>query len=235
MPELNLGSALTPVNANNSNALGRLSGNRLGENKDSTNLDQTDFIQLLVAQVKNQDPSKPLEPSQFMNQLAQFSTVNGIQDLNTSFNSLAGQLTSDQALQAAGLVGRNILIPGGDAVIEEGGSVKGSITLPADAADVTVKVVNTQGVEVRTLSMGSAKAGQLQFQWDGFEDDGSVAPAGQYLIRAEALSGSERVAIEVDLEKKVNSVTLGQDNRETKLNLENGSTVNLNDVLAIAY
>ncbi len=232
MPEINLANGLSTLNAANSNALSGLSGSKIGEGRD-TSLDQSDFIQLLVAQVKNQDPSKPLEPSQFMNQLAQFSTVNGIQDLNTSFNSLAGQLTSDQALQAAGLVGRSVLVGGGEARLEAGGGVKGVVNLDEASTDVVLKVVNVQGVEVRSMNLGGAEAGELAFHWDGFEDDGSAAAPGTYQLKVEALVGGERIAKEVAIEKQVSSVTLGQDNAATTLNLADGNRVALNRIQAI--
>lgn len=230
MPELNLGNITSPLN---SAANGSLGNNLKASGGNSTDLNQADFITLLVAQVKNQDPTKPMDPSEFMNQLAQFSTVNGIQDLNTSFNSLAGQLTSEQALQAAGLVGRDVLIPGGGAVLQDGGSISGEITLPQSASNVTLKVTNAQGVEVRSLPLGSGSEGSLLFKWDGFEDDGSVAQAGQYSLTAEGLIGGEQQAFSVAVETGVRSVTLGQDNASTQLNLADGGTIALSEILAI--
>jgi len=228
--DLNLGNITSPLN---SAASGSLQNNlKAGGGKD-TGLKQEDFIKLLVAQVKNQDPSKPMDPSEFMNQLAQFSTVNGIQDLNTSFTSLAGQLTSDQALQAAGLVGRDVLIPGGEASLSSGGSVSGQVTLPQSAANVSLKMINAQGVEVRELPLGSSGEGELQFKWDGFENDGSAAPAGRYTLVAEGLVGGEQQAFSVAVQNGVSSVTLGQDNASTQLNLADGGTIALRDILAI--
>ena len=93
------------ANAGQTNSTGLNSAAGL-KGASSQELNQTDFIELLVAQVKNQDPSKPMEPSQFMNQLAQFSTVNGVQELKGSFDGLAEKLSSGQSIQAAGLVGR---------------------------------------------------------------------------------------------------------------------------------
>ncbi|HHO59675.1 MAG TPA: flagellar hook assembly protein FlgD [Thiotrichales bacterium] len=231
MADLNLGGAISPVNAGVNNALsGNVSEAAAGG---SSELGQADFIELLVAQMKNQDPSKPMDPSQFMDQLAQFSTVNGIQDLNTSFNSLAGNLTSDQALQAAGLVGRNVLIAGNTGTLENGGSVRGQITLPQSAANISLKVIDAQGVEVRELPLGSAGAGELPFQWDGFENDGSAALPGDYRLVAEAIIGGEPQALEVAVESRVNSITLGQDSAAAQLNLASGEIVPFNQILAI--
>ncbi len=232
MADLSVSNITSPFNTNtNPGALeSNLNASAVGG---STDLDQADFIELLVAQVKNQDPTKPMDPSEFMNQLAQFSAVNGIQDLNTSFNSLSGQLTSEQALQAAGLVGRDVLIPGGEATLFEAGSISGQITVPQSASNITLKMINDRGVEVRSMALGSGESGELQFKWDGFEDDGSTAPAGRYRLVAEGYINNEQQAFTVAVESNVSSVTLGQDNASTQLNLAGGGSVSLNEVLEI--
>jgi len=230
MSGLNLTNALTSTNASIGNSL---ASSVTGTGQTQTKLNQADFIQLLVAQVKNQDPSKPMDPSQFMNQLAQFSTVSGVHDLNTSFTSLADKLSSGQALQAAGLVGRDVLVAGGNGLLETGGSISGQITLPQSAANVTLKVVNAQGVEVRSLPLGSAPAGDLLFKWDGFADDGSVAPSGNYSIQAQALIADQQQALDVAVNTRVNSITLGQNKAASQLNLAGGESIPLNQVLAI--
>ncbi len=230
MTNLNLSSAVSPANA----AIGGSLANKVtATGKSKVDLNQANFIQLLVAQVKNQDPTKPMDPSQFMSQLAQFSTVNGVKDLNTSFNSLAGKLTSDQALQAASLVGRDVLIAGNTGVLKNGGSIKGRISLPQAATNIILKVVNAQGAEVRSLPLGSASAGNMQFQWDGFRNDGSAAPVGEYHLGVEALVGGKQQALKTAISTRVNSITLGQNGSAAQLNLNSGMAVPLAQVQAI--
>ncbi len=210
---------------------------KLASASDSTNLNQQDFIQLLVAQVKNQDPSKPLEPSQFMNQLAQFSTVNGVQDLNGSFNSLAGKLSSGQSLQAAGLVGRSVMVSGGEGILNTGSNISGQVDLPQAAGNLTLKIYNVRGEQLRTLSLGGQSEGDVQFQWDGFDDNGVALPPGRYYIEADALIAGNTQAVEVSVETRIDSITLNQDAAGTPsatlLNLESGATVSLNSVQQI--
>jgi flagellar basal-body rod modification protein FlgD len=190
-------------------------------------LGQSDFIELLVAQIKNQDPTKPLDPSQFMNQLAQFSTVNGIQELKTSFDSLAGRLSSEQSLQAAGLVGRNVLVPGGQGLLTTGGTINGQIDLPQQSGELSLRIVSASGVEVRTLSIGGHEQGPVQFQWDGFADDGSPVVPGYYTVNANALIEGTLQAVEVEIETRVDSITLNQDGSGTMLNLASGESLPL--------
>jgi flagellar basal-body rod modification protein FlgD len=193
-------------------------------------LGQADFIELLVAQMKNQDPTKPLDPSQFMNQLAQFSTVNGIQELKNSFDSLAGKLSSEQSLQAAGLVGRDVLIPGGLGKLTAGGSISGVVELTRQSSELYIRIENEYGVEVRSMSMGGSDKGSVHFNWDGSADDGSAVAPGKYKVIAEALIDGDLQAIEVEVETRVDSVTLNQDGSGTMLNLASGDSMPLSFV-----
>ena len=219
------------------NSLSSLSTNRVDTTaavgQSAEELGQADFISLLVAQMNNQDPTKPLDPSQFMNQLAQFSTVNGIQELKASFDSLAGRLSSEQSLQAASLVGRNVLVPGGQGLLTTGGSISGIVDLPQQSSELNLRVVNAYGVEVRSLPMGGHDRGPVQFQWDGFGDDGSAVVPGRYTVIAEALIDGNLQAIEVDVETRVESITLSQEGSGTMLNLASGDSMPLSFVQQI--
>lgn len=224
MPPLNIDNSFAALNPASTTQVGAKSDN---------NLNQDDFMRLMVAQIKNQDPSEPMDPSQFMDQLTQLTTVSGIQDLNTSFNTLADKLSSDQSLQAANLVGRDVLVPGGYGVLNDKGAISGAVTLPQSTSEVTLKIYNAQGVEVRSLPLGGYAAGNVSFQWDGFYDDGSSAPAGGYAIVAEAFIDGTQQAVEVALDARVNSITLSQDGTGTTLNLASGESVPLSFVQQI--
>jgi len=213
-------SSLSPNSAETMTAVGQ-SAEKLG---------QADFIELLVAQMNNQDPTKPLDPSQFMNQLAQFSTVNGIQELKASFDSLAGRLSSEQSLQAASLVGRNVLVPGGQGLLTVGGAISGVVDMPQQSSELNLRIVNAVGAEVRSLPLGGHEKGPVQFQWDGFADDGSAVIPGHYTVIAEALIDGNLQAIEVEVETRVDSITLNQDGSGTMLNLASGESMPLSFV-----
>ncbi len=229
MTSLSIDSSLSAANA--------AGINNAAANSAGDELSQADFIELLVAQVKHQDPTKPMDPSQFMNQLSQSSMVNGISELGQSFDSLATKLTSDQSLQAAGLVGRNVLVPGGESFLPQSGSLNGQINLDQTASDVNLKIYNSQGVLVRTLPMGGHNAGELQFKWDGFADDGSVSPQGHYLVIAEGLIDGTQQALPVSMETRIDSININQGSGEqpngTLLNLAGGLTVSLDEVTQI--
>ena len=222
-------SSLSPINS--------VAANKAAASGSGNELEQSDFIELLVAQVKNQDPTKPMDPSQFMNQLTQSSMVNGLNELQTSFDSLATKLSSDQSLQAAGLVGKLVMLPGGQSLLTTGGTVSGELALEEQSSDVNLNIFNTRGEQIRTLALGGHDAGSVQFKWDGFADDGSVAPQGHYLVTAEGLIAGSQQAIEVSLESRIDSVSLNQSidgsANGTVLNLTSGQSVSLNDVTQI--
>lgn len=171
-------------------------------------LGQTEFLELMTAQLENQDPFKPLENGDFLAQIAQFSTVSGIGDLQKSFDKLSTSLVSNQALQAANLVGHKVLAPTGTVGLTQGGSVKGSIELPTASSQVTVNLLDRSGQIIRELELGSQSAGPVSFQWDGLKSDGQFAEPGNYLITAAAAFDGGSEPLETLVATEVTSVTL---------------------------
>jgi len=123
------------------------------------------FLKLLVTQMQNQDPLNPMDNAQVTSQMAQINTVNGIQQLNTTVQSLSGQFTQMQALQGAALVGRDVIVPGNMMDIAEGIGQGGfELTSPAD--NVKVEVLNAGGHVIDTMQLGAETAGRHSFDWD---------------------------------------------------------------------
>lgn len=181
----------------------------LNKEDERSKLGQEDFLELMTTQLQNQDPFEPMENGDFLAQIAQFSTVSGIQDLQGSFESLSQSLVSNQALQAAGLVGRSVLAPTGIAALEQGGAVKGVVELPASSTDVNVTITDAGGQTIRTVELGGQAAGNAHFQWDGLTDNGSYANPGTYFISANADYDGSNTAVETLISSPVESVTLG--------------------------
>ncbi|HVT36879.1 MAG TPA: flagellar hook capping FlgD N-terminal domain-containing protein, partial [Nevskiaceae bacterium] len=126
----------------------------------SQTLDQADFLKLMTTQLQYQDPMKPLDNAEFVSQMAQFSTVSGI-----------------QSLQAASLVGRDVLVPASSGYLADGGVLAGGAQVSA-SGDVTVQIRDASGAVVRNLDLGTQPSGLATFVWDGKGDDGSTLPAG---------------------------------------------------------
>ncbi len=159
--------------------------------------DQEDrFLKLLVTQLKNQDPMNPMDNAQMTSQLAQMSTVSGIEKLNATLATLMQNLGASQSMEASAMIGKGVLVPGEKLALPEGKTAFGGARLGADADKVVVKISNAAGQVVQTQDMGAQKAGVLNFSWDGQTDLGAAAPAGDYSFTVEATRGSHPVAVD---------------------------------------
>jgi flagellar basal-body rod modification protein FlgD len=194
-------------------------------------LGQDEFLKLMVTQLKNQDPFKPLEPEQFLGQLAQFSTVSGIEAMRDSLSGLSGSLQGSQVLQGATLVGRSVLAAGQVAELSAAGSVSGALGVPSGASSVQVRVTNENGNLVRSFNVGAA--GDLtEFAWDGRDNQGTRLPAGRYGLEAVARVGGREESVELLLRQRVDSVTIDPRGGALRLNTPGGA-VALGDVRRI--
>jgi flagellar basal-body rod modification protein FlgD len=197
------------------------------QTRDPQRLGQEQFLELMVAQLRNQDPFKPLESGEFLGQMAQFSTVTGIQDLQASFKSLADSLYSNQALQASALVGRTVFVSSEQGALAGGGSINGAVDLATSTTNLTLGIYDESGALVRGMSLGSQAEGLIPFSWDGRTDSGAIAAPGKYTIKAEALSGGQNIAQSTLVAARVDSVTLGRSGE--------GITVNLNGLGPVSF
>jgi len=210
----------------------------LTSNRDSVNkaneaekeLGQEQFLELMTAQIRNQDPFEPLENGEFLSQIAQFSTVSGIQELQDSFSSFAGSLSSNQALQASALVGRSVLVNSDASVLKPAGKIEGALGLPNNSSEVNVEFYNVAGELVKQLPLGPQNQGIIQFSWDGLGDNGAPAPAGVYQIVANANIDGETVGLGTLVKDNVESVILGRPGEGTTLNLSSLGATDFNRV-----
>jgi flagellar basal-body rod modification protein FlgD len=192
------------------------------ETKSPTQLGQNEFLKLMLTQLKNQDPMKPLDPSQFLGQLAQFSTVTGIENMNGSLSELSSSLRSSQILNGATLVGREVLAASTTAALPEGGQVRGGVEVPEGATGVQVSIRDSSGQLVRSFSLQPTQ-GLAEFAWDGATSSGASAPAGTYNLEIVASVGGENVALDSLVSSRVNSVTMNPSSNELTLNTNSGT------------
>lgn len=156
------------------------------------------FMTLLVTQLKNQNPMKPMENAEMTSQLAQINTVNGIQDLNKTLEGITSQVNAGQNLQAAALIGQGVLVPGNRVVKDGEATTPFGVELEKPADDVSITIANDSGEVVRSFSaddIGALEAGVQSFTWDGKLQDGSAAPDGRYRVSVAANQGDEAVSV----------------------------------------
>lgn len=223
----------TPVNSydylNGSNsAAAQTAAAKDKSTKEATTLGQNEFLKLMIAQMKNQDPTKPTDPNQFITQLAQFSQVTGIQNMQATMEDLATSLRSTQVLNGTSLVGHDVLAPATTDTIEAGQAVKGAVDAPEGTSQLLVQVKDGSGAIVRSFTTPAA-AGLNDFTWDGKDGAGAAVPAGQYKFEITANVAGKAEALDPLLSSKVASVTIDPKNGSLTLNTSTGAVL-LTDV-----
>lgn len=209
--------------------LSSLNGTSSTTTIDKTN-SQDRFLTLLVTQLKNQDPLNPMDNAQVTSQLAQISTVDGIEKLNQTLQALTTNSIDSEALQAAALVGHGVLMAGSGMELSSGMAIGGvDLTGPADGVTVTIK--DSNGLVVKTLNLGGMEAGSHAFSWDGAADNGSKAADGNYSVSVAANRGGSSVGVSALQLGTVSSVVRSASG--VSLNVSGLGTAGLGDIKQI--
>jgi flagellar basal-body rod modification protein FlgD len=198
-----------------------------------TALGKDAFLQLLVTQMKNQNPLDPQDNTAFVAQLAQFSSLESMQNLTSTVDSISTSYKSSQALQASSLVGRSVIVDAGSTTVDTTKGMTGTITVPSSATDTTVKIYDTKMNLVNTIDLGTQPAGTTSFTWDGTNTDGTVAASGNYSFVANGSIDGKGTGLTTYLPATVNSVTTGVNGGEMTLNLAGGTSIALSKVQTI--
>lgn len=196
-------------------------------------LGEDEFLKLMLTQLQNQDPFQPMENGEFIAQMAQFSSVQGINDMARSMQDLTASFGANQALQAASLVGHEVLVDGNFAGLKTGDSIIGGFDLPASTGNATVNIYDMSGKLVHQDYLGQKAAGQHDFSWDGSLSDGSQAPEGVYEIRVEYSTGDSSAAADVYIQSTIKSVNFAAGGNEVVLNTSDGQSLGILDIRQI--
>ena len=201
-----------------------------GTAADAVSEAQDRFMQLLVTQMKNQDPLNPMDNAEVTSQMAQLSTVTGINKLNGTLESLLNGYSATQTLQAASMIGHGVLVPDNKVSLVEGQALLG-LDLAADADSVVVSILDKSGNEVQKLELGGRSAGVLPLSWDGSKQAGGKAEDGVYTMEVKASKAGVPVAASTLYYADVVSITTTGGGM--KLNLGNSRSVSLADARQI--
>lgn len=195
----------------------------------------TDFLTLMLAQLKNQDPTSPVDSNTFLSQLAELSEVQGITALNTSFSGLSSSLTATQAFQASSLLGHTALVTSSTATLATAGAtVTGAVNVPENSSSVRVNVTNSSGELVQQINLGAQPAGLANFTWNGEQGDNSKAPAGTYSVTALVDGVASGTKIPTYVNGTVESVTMGAGSAGLTLNVSGQGSVLFTNVEQIS-
>lgn len=197
-------------------------------------LGQQDFLRLMVAQVKNQDPMQPQANGEFLSQLAQFSTNDGVTKMQNSLQQLASSLQSNQALQASALVGRKVLVNSNGLHLDATGDVKTAIDTPPGVSNLRAMVYSANGELIKTMELGQPAPGLFQFTWDGTAENNQRVAAGNYSIEVHGTYEGQERALITYTSANVDSVSLGQNGEGLKLNVAGVGAISLEEVKQIS-
>jgi flagellar basal-body rod modification protein FlgD len=210
------------------NASGQSEANKLPTKQQIT---RDDFLKLLISQLQNQDPLKPLDNQEFASQLATFNSLEQLIGVNEKLEALQNKLFQSNQFSATALIGKQITTDGNQISLAQGEGSTFRYQLSSDSARVTVDIYNAQGGLVRTLELGSQKSGDQSVQWDGKDNSGKILPGGIYNFQITAL---DALGKKITTTSRVQDVVTGVSLDGTEPLLELGNLkVPLNAVTAV--
>jgi len=215
--------------------------NKQPKKEEDQELGQSAFLELMITQLENQSPLDPQDNTQFIAQLAQFSTVESLDSLNNNFDTFTNNFVANQALQASTLVGRSVSVVTDEATLEPGGVVTVSTDVPASSGDVSVNVYDDTGSLVDSIALGTMPEGEMIVRLDGMnaELNGNMLDwrssqenglnTGTYSFEVVASVDGEPTSLQTALSANVNSVTVAADGT-LSLNLAGVGSVSLTEI-----
>ncbi|MDH5231416.1 MAG: flagellar hook assembly protein FlgD [Gammaproteobacteria bacterium] len=205
------------------------------QSRNRTTLGQEDFLNLMITQMKNQDPMKPMENGEFIGQMAQFSSVSGLNDIKNSFSELNNALISNQALQASSMVGRFVMVPSHQGYLPEGEGERffGAVDLESSTSNLNINIRAKSGELIKTIALGSQPEGLKRFSWDGTNSAGEMMPAGDYELTATVYRDGEDVGVQTMFLAPVESVSLGNGGKGMRLNVSGLGSMSMDQVKEI--
>lgn len=188
---------------------------------------QDRFLKLLVTQMKNQDPLKPLDNAEVTSQLAQISTVSGIDKLNTTLKLLSSDYEDSQSIEATGMIGHDAFVPGKSINLEKDTAIAG-IELAQPVDELKVTILDSSGIAIRNIDLKAQPAGISTIGWDGMTDSGAKAAIGDYTFAVSAKQGGNDIKVNTLSLGSVNSVSHGE--QGTLLDMGKLGLVSLSDI-----
>lgn len=198
-------------------------------------LGQEDFLQLIVAQIQNQDPFEPVDNGAFIGQLAQFGTVDGVNNLNDAFAEFSQSLLGNQTLNAAGLIGKSVLLEGNQVAVTADEPIEAYVDSSSQSGVATVLITNAAGELVQTKQVSLANPGLNSIEWDGLDSDGNAVPEGTYFLTATVLAGDNEIALPTTVKNKIQSINLNNaGSNSIELGLASGKTILFDEIQQIS-
>lgn len=201
--------------------------------KGSEAMGKQDFLTLFTAQLKNQNPLEPVKNEAFVAQLAQFSQLEALTNMQTSLNSFVSTMSAERMLSGASLIGKHVPVADASAGLMSGGQINATINLPDGASGVRVQVRDSSNNVVQELIAGAQTPGNLDFTWDGRLASGDAAPSGNYSFTANAVVAGKNQNVAVQTMATVRAVQTDSATGDIQLQVDGGKTISLSKVSRI--
>lgn len=193
---------------------------------------QEDFLKLLTTQMQNQDPTNPVDNTKMIADMAQFSSLEAMKQLNDTVSSMSQMFKTNQAVQASVLVGKDVVVPGSKVNLVSGSAPVALVNIEDPLTEVKAQIRNASGELVREYAWDSLPIGQGDLKWDGKDASGNALPQGVYTLSAFGTnSEGARASVGALVAQKVVSVDVGSSG--ASLNLADGSAAGLDEIQQI--
>ena len=195
-------------------------------------LGQEDFLKLMTTQLQNQDPFAPMDNGDFIAQMAQFSTVTGITEINSNLTNLGSKLEPNRVATAAQFLGHSVLVPGKVVSPDDNGEIHGVVDLPSYSNDVGLTFTNSSGEIVHTMNLGSNDRGLVGFSWTDIPDEIKENKT-RLTIQAYAGNGQASDGISTSVYNKVIAASAPKDSEDIVLETKDYGEISANDAIKI--
>ena len=199
-------------------------------NKNS--LGQEDFLKLMTTQLQNQDPFAPMDNGDFIAQMAQFSTVTGITEINSNLTNLGSKLEPNRVATAAQFLGHSVLVPGQVVSPDDKGEIHGVVDLPAYSNDVGLTFTNPSGEIVHSINLGSQEKGLVGFSWENIPDEIKKNKT-RLTIQAYAGNGEASDGISTAVYNKVIAASAPKNSEDVILETKDYGEISANDAIKL--
>lgn len=201
--------------------------------KSSSEMGKQDFLTLFTAQLKSQNPLDPVKNEAFVAQLAQFSQLEALTNMQTSLDNFVTSMSSERMLGSASLIGKKISVADAPTALGESGGIDASIDLPNGASGIQLTVRDSKGRTVQDLIAGAQNPGTASLTWDGLDAMGNRAPAGNYTLTAQAVVNGKTTTVPVNTLSTVRAISSSASDGAVMLQVDGNKSVLLKDVQRI--
>jgi flagellar basal-body rod modification protein FlgD len=198
--------------------------------KTKEDMGKQEFLTLFTAQLQNQNPLEPVKNEAFVAQLAQFSQLEALTNMQTSLDSFVTSMSGERMLGSAALIGKKVAVTDTPTQLTTGGTIDGSIDLPMGASGIQVAVHDSQGRLVQELVAGPQTPGSMPVQWDGKDAAENPVPSGLYRLSATAVVNGQNVKVPVSTLSTVRAISTNPADGSVSVEVDGGKTMLLTDV-----